>query len=225
MCHHVSTVQVIIDFDSTLVSVESLDELGRIALAQNPNQEQIMREIDAITRAGMEGHLSFTESLKSRLRLFQASREHITQLIPLLTEKVTPSARRNKDFFTTHRESLYIVSGGFAEYVVPVAAELGIAADHVYANTFVFDAAGMITGFDETNPLAHDQGKVICVRSLPPVDIRYVIGDGMTDYQVREAGAAHTFYAFTENVTRPTVVAKADARMEHFDVLAAAHIL
>jgi D-3-phosphoglycerate dehydrogenase len=38
----------------------------------------------------------------------------------------------------------------------------------------------------------------------------YVIGDGYTDYEIKEAGYANKFYAFTENVERERVVDKAD---------------
>jgi D-3-phosphoglycerate dehydrogenase / 2-oxoglutarate reductase len=37
-----------------------------------------------------------------------------------------------------------------------------------------------------------------------------VIGDGFTDYELKASGLANRFYAFTENVERPNVVAVAD---------------
>jgi len=37
-----------------------------------------------------------------------------------------------------------------------------------------------------------------------------VIGDGYTDYEIKHAGFANKFYAFTENVEREKVLAKAD---------------
>ena len=45
----------------------------------------------------------------------------------------------------------------------------------------------------------------------------YVLGDGYTDYQMREAGLAQRFYAYTENVARPAVVAHADQVLPTFD--------
>ncbi len=38
----------------------------------------------------------------------------------------------------------------------------------------------------------------------------YVLGDGYTDYEMREAGLANRFYAFTENIQRENVMSKAD---------------
>jgi D-3-phosphoglycerate dehydrogenase len=48
------------------------------------------------------------------------------------------------------------------------------------------------------------------MRSLQLDGDVYVIGDGYTDYEIRESGLANRFYAFTENVLRPSVVEKAD---------------
>ncbi|HPW63926.1 MAG TPA: phosphoglycerate dehydrogenase, partial [Cyclobacteriaceae bacterium] len=42
-----------------------------------------------------------------------------------------------------------------------------------------------------------------------PGDV-YVIGDGYTDYEIKHAGLANKFFAFTENVEREKVLSKAD---------------
>lgn len=56
-------MKYIIDFDSTFVSVESLDELAKIALRDDPSREKTALEISRITALGMEGKLSFEKSL------------------------------------------------------------------------------------------------------------------------------------------------------------------
>ena len=61
---------LIIDFDSTFVTVESLDELAHIVLKDNPESAQRLEMIKAITRAGMEGSIPFDESLSKRMELF-----------------------------------------------------------------------------------------------------------------------------------------------------------
>ena len=45
----------------------------------------------------------------------------------------------------------------------------------------------------------------------------WAVGDGITDYEIRAAGAADIFYAFTENVERASVTAKADVVIKNFD--------
>ena len=49
-----------------------------------------------------------------------------------------------------------------------------------------------------------------------------MIGDGMTDFEVRREGACDYFAAWTESVVRPTVVANADIVAPHFEGLLSA---
>lgn len=210
---------LVIDFDSTFTQVEALDELADIALRGRPERAQVVADIKALTDAGMDGSLSFSESLKRRIALLPARREHLDELVQHLRGKVSDSIRRNHRFFQEHAPGrIYIVSSGFREFIVPVVAEFGIPAEQVLANTFTFDEAGNITGFDPENPLSQDGGKI---RQLEQLGLEgaevYVLGDGYTDYQIREAGLANRFYAFTENVSRPKVVANADKIAPNFD--------
>lgn len=207
----------IIDFDSTFVTVEALDELAKIALHTNPDKNELFDKIAAITKAGMEGEISFPESLRSRLKLFQADKKHIDKLIALLKRQITPSIHRNKDFFKLYADSIYILSGGFREYIEPVVKSFGILPDHILSNTFTLNKKGQITGFDEKNPLSTEGGKVTCVKKLNLGGQVLVIGDGYTDYQIRESGFADAFFAFTENAVRNTVIKKADYVVSDFD--------
>ena len=45
----------------------------------------------------------------------------------------------------------------------------------------------------------------------------FIIGDGITDYEMRSVGKASKFFAFTENVNRKQVVSKADQVIGTFD--------
>src|SRR5476649_1115993 len=89
----------IIDFDSTFTQVEALDELARISLKHHPDRELIYKQIEDLTNASMEGKLSFTQSLENRVKLLQANREHLKQLITHLKKKVSTSFSRNTIFF------------------------------------------------------------------------------------------------------------------------------
>jgi len=209
----------IIDFDSTIVTVESLDELAKVALANNPTREKIAKEIADITRSGMEGKIDFPTSLQKRLALFKPTTADINRTIALLKDNFTPSVSRNRAFFKEFHKQIYIISGGFRECIVPVAKELGITEDHILANTFTYDKKGNITGVDSNNPLAQVNGKVKAVAQLKQQGNICVIGDGITDYQIKEQGKADMFYAFVENVSRKGVVAKADKVIKSFDEL------
>ncbi len=200
----------VIDFDSTFTKVEALDVLGEISLVGRPDRDDALNQIKTITDRGMAGELSFTESLELRLKLLRAHRDQLPALIEALMGKISDSFQRNRDFLIENADHIYIVSNGFREFIVPVVASLGIKADHVLANTFVYDEAGNIVDFDRSNPLSANGGKPQVIRGLGLTGDVYVIGDGYTDYEIRESGAAARFYAFTENVLRPRVVEKAD---------------
>jgi D-3-phosphoglycerate dehydrogenase / 2-oxoglutarate reductase len=201
---------ILIDFDSTFTKVEGLDVLGSISLATRPDRDAVLAEINAITDRGMAGEISLPESLSLRLQLLRAHRDHLPALIELLAEQVSDSFRRNHEFLTENADRIYIISSGFREFIVPVVTRWGLRADHVFANTFTVDETGNIVGCDPDNPLAGDNGKVRVVKSLNLPGEVLVIGDGYTDYEIRLAGLASRFYAFTENVARPSVMAVAD---------------
>ncbi|WP_022822633.1 phosphoglycerate dehydrogenase [Hymenobacter norwichensis] len=208
---------LIIDFDSTFTQVEGLDELADIALEGHPDREKVVGAIRALTDRGMSGELNFSESLKQRLALLPAHQRHLAPLVARLKGKVSESIARNRGFFEEFRGRVYIVSSGFREFIEPVVAEYGIAPDFVLANTFTYAPDGSINGFDATNILSRDGGKIEQLRQLDLAGDVYVLGDGYTDYQIREAGLANRFYAFTENVTRDAVVARADEVLPSFD--------
>ncbi|CAM4138938.1 phosphoglycerate dehydrogenase [Cytophagaceae bacterium 50C-KIRBA] len=203
-------LHIVIDFDSTFTKVEGLDELANIALQGNSKQKEIVSKIREITEKGMTGSYSFADSLRDRVALLSANRSHVDQLIAFLKGKISDSFNRNKEFIQEHAEQILIVSSGFKDFIVPVVQELGIPAENVFANTFNYDAEGNITGYDHDNLLSKDRGKVSLLQSLQLEGEVYVIGDGYTDYELREAGLANKFFAFTENVSRKVVVEKAD---------------
>jgi len=203
-------LNIVIDFDSTFTKVEGLDELARIALQGNPKQAEIVGKIHDITEKGMAGSISFADSLRDRVALLPANKIHVEELVTFLKGKISDSFNRNKDFIEEYADQIYIVSSGFKDFIVPVVNELGISAENVFANTFIYDAEGNITGYDQDNLLSKDKGKVSLLQSLSLEGEIFVIGDGYTDYELREAGLANKFFAFTENVSRKSVTDKAD---------------
>ena len=208
---------LVIDFDSTFVKVEALDELARMALADNPHQATILTNLERLTRRGMEGKLGFAESLDRRLKLFRANRKHIKQLINFLRQNITPSIARNQPFFRGQADRIYIISGGFIDYIWPVVLDFGLKASHVLANRFEYNPEGEIISYDKTRPLAQDNGKVEQIAALSLDGPIHVIGDGYTDYLVKSSGQAEKFYAFTENISRPSVILHADKVLSSFD--------
>jgi D-3-phosphoglycerate dehydrogenase len=200
----------IIDFDSTFTKVEAFDVLASISLKDHPEQKDRSAQVVEITNQGMNGGLSFRESLEKRLSLIAPEKKHLPLLIEALKKLVSDSFKRNKDFFLNYSDNIFIISNGFREFIEPVVCDFGIRPENIFANTFEFDDRGKVIGFDKNNPLSANNGKVELIRRLNlPGDV-YVIGDGYTDYEIKHSGLANKFYAFTENVERENVVRNAD---------------
>ncbi|WP_286760563.1 phosphoglycerate dehydrogenase [Salegentibacter sp. UBA1130] len=200
----------VIDFDSTFTQVEALDVLGEISLANDPDKQKNLDEVEALTDKGMKGEISFRESLVERIRLLKANKSDLPKLVENLSERVSSSFVRNREFFNDHHENIYIVSNGFKEFIVPIVEPYGVKPENVFANTFEFDEDGEIVGFDKENVLSSNNGKVEQLKRLKLKGDVYVIGDGYTDYEIKAAGLANKFYAFTENVERANILEKAD---------------
>lgn len=207
----------IIDFDSTFIKSEALDELGEIVLKDNPDREKILGEIKDITHRGMRGEIPFAKSLSGRISMLKPGKTDIEVLGKYLKKHISPSISRNKNFFKLYKDSIFIISGGFREYILPVVSSFGIDESHVLANTFIFDKNGNYKGYDLENPLAQDNGKEKALKLLHLDGDITVIGDGYTDYKLKEAGLVKKFIAFTENIERDVVTEKADHIASSFD--------
>ena len=200
----------VFDFDSTLTKVEALDVLAEITLTNNPNKNAIIQEIIEITNLGIDGEISFTESLERRIQLLKANKADLSSLVDALKKQVSKSIESNKSFFEDFAENIYVISCGFKEFIDPIVKEYNIPSERVFANTFEFATDGEIIGFDANNPLSKHNGKIQCLKDMNLEGEIQVIGDGYSDYVTREAGIADTFFAYTENVSREKTTENAD---------------
>jgi len=203
---------LVLDFDSTFTQVEALDVLAELLSAADPARQADVAHIKTLTDQAMSGEIGFGEALQRRIQILKPTREDIAGLIEVLKGRISASVERNRAVFAENPGKFRIISGGFHEFIDPVVADLGIEAEYVMANRLIFDANGIATGVDQTNPLSQDGGKIVAVRQLGLAGDIAMIGDGWTDYEVYKGGAANRFYAFTENVSRPKVVATADGQ-------------
>ncbi len=200
----------IFDFDSTLTRVEALDVLAEITLTNNPKKEAIIQEIIDITNLGIDGEISFTESLEKRIQLLSANKADLSRLVTALKKQVSKSIASNRAFFEDFAEDIYVISCGFKEFIDPIVKEYNIPSERVFANTFEFAEDGAIIGFDAENVLSQHNGKIQCLKDMNLEGEIQVIGDGYSDYVTREAGVADKFFAYTENVSRAKTTENAD---------------
>jgi len=207
----------VFDFDSTLVDFETLEALAGLALEGHPDASSIQAEIGRLTDLAMAGEMPFAEALKRRLALLPLTRAHLAALSGEAVGRLSPSVRRNLAFFRDHAGRIVIVSGGFREVIAGVADFLGVPPDRVIANDLAYDG-DRVAGVADS-PLLDPFGKAAALRALNLPGPVVMVGDGWTDAEVKQAGVAHRFYAFTEVVRRDRVVAAADAEVRSIDEL------
>ena len=203
----------IIDYDSTFIKVESLDELSKIS---NGDDETINNKISEITNLGMEGKISFSDSLRKRIKLIECNKEDIVKTVEILEKKVSDSFKNNISFLKNNAENILIVSSGFHELIEPIVIQYGIKKENIFANKFLYDNDKVI-GYDKKNPLSKSQGKVNILKELKLKGEVHVIGDGYTDYEIKKEGLANYFYLFIENIKRESVVKSADYLLKSLD--------
>ena len=203
----------IIDYDSTFIKVESLDELSKIS---NGEDETINNKISEITNLGMEGKISFSDSLRKRIELIECNKEDIVKTVEILEKKVSDSFKNNISFLKNNAENILIVSSGFHELIEPIVIKYGIKKENIFANKFLYDNDKVI-GYDKKNPLSKSQGKVKILKELKLKGEVHVIGDGYTDYEIKKEGLANYFYLFIENIKRESVVKSADYLLKSLD--------
>jgi D-3-phosphoglycerate dehydrogenase / 2-oxoglutarate reductase len=195
-------VHFILDFDSTLVRVETLE----LAVELLATDSSLSTRIKEITDQAMAGRMNFRSAVEQRLTLLHLHRDLLPQLATRLQSEITHSFVSNRDFLAAHADQIHVVTSAFQQVVVPVIETLGLRINHVHANIPSFDDAGYIDGLDWSNPLSGDGGKAKVVAALKLSGQIVAIGDGWSDYEIFQAGAAQRFYAFIENIKRKEVV-------------------
>jgi len=204
----------IIDFDSTFIKDESLDVLAKFSFGK---EDKFVDKIANITNDGMEGKISFKESLTRRIELFDSNKKCLEMTIEFLKNRVSKSFKENKQFLKKNSDNIYILSSGFLDIIEPIVMDFNIKKENIFGNNFTFDEFDNITGFEKTNRLSSDLGKVNIVKNLNLVGNIHVIGDGYTDYEIKKEGYADFFYLFTENKERKTLVKYADYSIKSLD--------
>ena len=208
---------LICDFDSTIVSIETLDELAKFVMRRTAYDVDLAQKIEEITEMGMQGEIDFAQSLSRRLDLMKLHRDDVMEFKDHVKRAITVSVIKNVDFFRKYNKQIHIISGGFYDFIIPVVEELGLDVQNVHANTFVYDEAGVVTGYDMNNCLIKPSGKALQVKQLQLDGHVIMVGDGWTDYEVKQSGAADHFVAFVEHVMRDKVMEVADFIAHNFD--------
>ena len=169
---------VFFDVDSTLVSIEGIDELA----AGDP-------EIASLTERAMSGELPIETVYRLRLDRIRPDERAVERLGARYCERLVPGARETIRALRDAGVDVHLVTAGIRQAVAPLARALGIGDRAVHAVSLIFDAEGGYAGFDERSPLTRAGGKelvVLNVRARAHGKAAFV-GDGVTDLEAREA--------------------------------------
>lgn len=198
---------VLFDCDSTLSTIEGVDELAR----GHP-------EVHALTEAAMRGEVPLEEVYGRRLEIVRPSRAAVDALGRRYIETMVPGARETVRALLDAGVRVRVISGGLRPAVVALARELGLEDDDVAAVDVYFSADGAYAGYDAASPLARSGGKRVVVEEWLPELPRPIlmVGDGATDLEVQ--GLVDRFVAFAGVVARPAVIAAADDVIREFSL-------
>jgi phosphoserine phosphatase len=129
---------LVFDLDSTLIPVETIDELARL--------HGVYEQVAQVTERAMCGELDFTKSLRQRVSLLRGLNAEYAWDTLIGNIKLVKGAKQLSNSIASSPDEfrLVIVSGGF----VPVARHVAglLRADAYYANVLEVASLGQFTG-------------------------------------------------------------------------------
>jgi phosphoserine phosphatase len=179
---------VAMDMDSTLIRIEVIDELARIA--------GVGEQVAAITRRAMAGEMDYDESLRQRVALLKGldagALEQIAQTLPLTEGAETLIRVLKKLGYRTA-----VISGGFNVPALALKEKLGL--DYAHSNVLEVQD-GKLTG-RVSGGIVNAQRKADLLEALAQqerisLDQTVAIGDGANDLlMIQRAGLGIAFHA------------------------------
>ncbi len=185
------------DMDSTLISIECIDEIADFAGRK--------AQVAAVTESAMRGEIDWPESLRRRVAALEGLEQSALEKVYAERLRFNPGAEQLIAAARKAGLKTLLVSGGFTYFTDRVRDRLRL--DYAYSNVLVVES-GKLAG-RTTGPLVDAQGKAVHVARLKAqlgITSAQVIaiGDGANDLpMMAEAGASIAYHA------KPVVKAKA----------------
>lgn len=195
---------VVFDCDSTLSSLEGIDELAALA--------GVRAEVEALTNQAMNGDVPLEAVYGKRLELIRPGRADLAQIAREYLATLVPGARETIAALQAHGIEVAIVSGGLRDALLPLAKALGIPEANLFAVPLEFDGNGDYLALPD-HPLTTAHGKADIIAAWKKQHgFRQVImvGDGMSDIAARVEGAADAVIGYGGVIVREAVREKAD---------------
>eukprot|EP01059_Diplonema_ambulator_P022706 TRINITY_DN38025_c0_g1_i1.p1 TRINITY_DN38025_c0_g1~~TRINITY_DN38025_c0_g1_i1.p1 ORF type:complete len:254 (+),score=87.84 TRINITY_DN38025_c0_g1_i1:49-762(+) len=202
---------VCFDVDSTVCVDEGIDEFA----AHLGKKEAVA----AWTAKAMGGGVTFEEALAARLDIMRPTYSELQEFLAKNPPKLSPGIKELVSALQAKNVAVYLISGGFTQMVHPVADLLSIPRANVHANTFLFKNVpgkgnvGDYDGFDTKAFTSRSGGKPACLKHLKE-QYKYktlaMVGDGATDLEAKQPGAADVFIGYGGVQKRDVVVKNSD---------------
>lgn len=180
---------VVMDMDSTLISIECIDEIA--------DMQGLKPEVAAITESAMRGEIDFAESLRRRVALLEGLDEGALQRVYDERLELNPGAEVMLAALKKHSIKTLLVSGGFLFFTERLKPRLGL--DLTHANTLEI-VDGKLTG-RVLGKILDAQGKaewLVKMRDqlgLKPEQV-IAMGDGANDLKMMaQAGISIAYHA------------------------------
>ncbi len=180
---------VVMDMDSTLISIECIDEIA--------DMQGLKPQVAAITEEAMQGKIDFAESLRRRVALLEGLDEGALQRVYDERLRLNPGAEIMLAELKRHGIRTLLVSGGFIFFTERLKQRLGL--DYAHANTLEI-VDGKLTG-RVLGKILDAQGKadwLIETRDMLELKTEQVIamGDGANDLKMMAmAGTSIAYHA------------------------------
>jgi phosphoserine phosphatase len=199
---------IVADMDSTMITIECIDELADYA--------GIKPQIAEVTERAMRGELDFEEALRSRVALLKGLSENVIDQCLVERVVIMPGAHALVRTIRAHGGMAVLVSGGFTRFAEPVAEEIGF--NKAIANRLGI-RDGLLTGRVEGDIVGAQTKRKVLIDTLSAYDLptsaSLAVGDGANDIPMIEvAGLGVAYHA------KPKTAAAAAARVDHGDLTA-----
>ncbi len=180
---------VVMDMDSTLISIECIDEIA--------DMQGLKPQVAAITESAMRGEIDFAESLRRRVSLLEGLDEGALQRVYDERLQLNPGAEIMLAQLKQHGIKTLLVSGGFVFFTKRLKERLGL--DFAHANELEI-VNGKLTG-EVSGKIMDAQGKADWLNrirvelELKPEQV-IAMGDGANDLKMMaEAGVSIAYHA------------------------------
>lgn len=208
---------IFFDCDSTLSTIEGIDELAKLKGKE--------WRVGVLTQKAMDGDLDLAEVYGKRLNAIRPTRGQLKAIEERYWETIVPDVQAVLDALRFLEKQVFIISGGLAEPVRGFGKRLGVAPENIRAVELEYnELAGEWWRYYEPSTqhrqtyLAYDEGPLTITSGKPQIikelagskhGRRLMVGDGSSDLATRDV--VDLFVGFGGVVARDKVKRDSEA--------------